>query len=78
MKILNVLNAIAVLLMEKLPIGNMTFKTDYDKWDSELGVSAMADLKLTRPTMDTCMDCHESRKVTTECQACHTTWNDSK
>ncbi|SDM70787.1 NapC/NirT family cytochrome c [Bacillus sp. OK048] len=51
----------------------MTFKTDYDKWDSDLGIAAMADLKWTRPTMDTCMDCHESRQVTTECSACHTT-----
>lgn len=51
----------------------MTFKTDYDKWDSETGVAAMADLKWTSPTMDTCMDCHESRQITTECSACHST-----
>lgn len=51
----------------------MTFKTDYDKWDSDLGEAAMADIKWTRPTMDTCMECHESRQVTTECSACHTT-----
>ncbi|HEY2421544.1 MAG TPA: NapC/NirT family cytochrome c [Neobacillus sp.] len=51
---------------------NMTFKTDYDKWDSKTGVAAMADLKFTRPTMETCMDCHIARKITTECKACHT------
>lgn len=51
----------------------MTFKTDYDKWDTNLGVTAMADLKWTRPTMDTCIECHESRQITTECSACHTT-----
>jgi nitrate/TMAO reductase-like tetraheme cytochrome c subunit len=51
----------------------MTFKTDYEKWDSDLGVAAMADLKWTRPAMDTCMECHESRQITTECSACHTT-----
>jgi len=51
----------------------MTFKTDYDKWDSDLGEVAMADLKWTRPTMDSCMECHESRQITTECSACHTT-----
>jgi nitrate/TMAO reductase-like tetraheme cytochrome c subunit len=51
----------------------MTFKTDYDKWDKDLGVAAMADLKWTRPTMDTCMECHKSRQITTECSACHTT-----
>ncbi|WP_040204198.1 cytochrome c3 family protein [Neobacillus jeddahensis] len=52
---------------------NMTFKTDYDKWDSEAGKAAMADLKFTRPTMETCMDCHTARKITTECSACHDT-----
>jgi nitrate/TMAO reductase-like tetraheme cytochrome c subunit len=51
----------------------MTYKTDYDKWDSDLGVSAMSDLKFTNPDMDTCMDCHKSRKITTECSACHST-----
>lgn len=52
---------------------NMTYKTDYDKWDSKVGKAAMSDLKFTRPTMDVCMDCHIARKVTTECSACHTT-----
>jgi nitrate/TMAO reductase-like tetraheme cytochrome c subunit len=51
---------------------NMTFRTDYDKWDSKVGKAAMADLKFTRPTMETCMDCHIARKITTECKACHT------
>jgi nitrate/TMAO reductase-like tetraheme cytochrome c subunit len=51
----------------------MTFKTDYKKWDSELGITAMADLNFTRPDMDTCIDCHKSRQITIECSACHTT-----
>ncbi|EKN71369.1 NapC/NirT cytochrome c domain protein [Neobacillus bataviensis LMG 21833] len=57
----------------KIADRNMTFKTDYDKWDSKVGQAAMADLKFTRPTMETCMDCHIARKITTECSACHTT-----
>ncbi|WP_066091828.1 NapC/NirT family cytochrome c [Neobacillus novalis] len=57
----------------KIADRNMTFKTDYDKWDSKVGKAAMADLKFTRPTMETCMDCHIARKITTECSACHTT-----
>ncbi|MFJ7728281.1 NapC/NirT family cytochrome c [Neobacillus sp. NPDC097160] len=57
----------------KIADRNMTFKTDYDKWDSKVGKAAMADLKFTRPAMETCMDCHIARKITTECSACHTT-----
>ncbi|PGY15378.1 NapC/NirT family cytochrome c [Bacillus sp. AFS031507] len=57
----------------KIADRNMTFKTDYKKWDSEVGTAAMADLKFTRPTMETCMDCHIARKITTECSSCHTT-----
>ncbi|WP_240035305.1 NapC/NirT family cytochrome c [Neobacillus notoginsengisoli] len=57
----------------KIPDREMTFKTDYSKWDKGLGSSAMADLKFTRPDMDTCMECHESRRITTECTACHAT-----
>jgi nitrate/TMAO reductase-like tetraheme cytochrome c subunit len=51
----------------------MTYQTDYDKWDSKTGAMAMADLKFTSPDMDTCIDCHKARKVTTECSACHST-----
>ncbi|QCJ44118.1 cytochrome C [Bacillus sp. S3] len=57
----------------KIADRNMTFNTDYSKWDASVGKAAMADLKFTRPTMDTCMDCHIARKITTECSACHTT-----
>jgi nitrate/TMAO reductase-like tetraheme cytochrome c subunit len=57
----------------KIADREMTFKTDYDKWDSKIGTAAMSDIKWTRPSMDTCMECHESRQVTTECSACHTT-----
>jgi nitrate/TMAO reductase-like tetraheme cytochrome c subunit len=51
----------------------MTYTTDYEKWDSKVGTAAMADLKFTRPDMDTCIECHKARKVTTKCSACHTT-----
>jgi nitrate/TMAO reductase-like tetraheme cytochrome c subunit len=52
---------------------NMTFQTDYDKWDSKMGTTAMADLKFTRPTMDSCMNCHIARKISIECKTCHST-----
>jgi nitrate/TMAO reductase-like tetraheme cytochrome c subunit len=51
----------------------MTYSTDYDKWDSKVGTAAMSDIKFTRPDMDTCIECHKARKVTTKCSACHTT-----
>ncbi|MDR6121603.1 nitrate/TMAO reductase-like tetraheme cytochrome c subunit [Bacillus sp. SLBN-46] len=51
----------------------MTYSTDLDKWDSKVGKAAMADFKFIRPDMDTCMECHKARKITTECTACHTT-----
>jgi nitrate/TMAO reductase-like tetraheme cytochrome c subunit len=57
----------------KIADRKMTFQTDYEKWDSKTGTAAMADLKFTRPDMDTCIDCHKARKITTECSACHTT-----
>jgi nitrate/TMAO reductase-like tetraheme cytochrome c subunit len=52
---------------------NMTFKTDYQQWDSKSGKRAMEDLKFTKPDMDTCMECHETRDISTECKTCHTT-----
>jgi nitrate/TMAO reductase-like tetraheme cytochrome c subunit len=57
----------------KIADRKMTYKTDYDKWDKEVGTSAMADIKFIRPDMDTCMECHKARKVSTECKTCHTT-----
>lgn len=57
----------------KIADRKMTFQTDYEKWNSKTGKAAMADLKFTRPDMETCMDCHKARKVTTECSACHQT-----
>jgi nitrate/TMAO reductase-like tetraheme cytochrome c subunit len=57
----------------KIADRKMTFTTDYDKWDSKVGTAAMADTKFIRPDMDTCIECHKARKVTTECTACHTT-----
>ncbi|MBO0961419.1 NapC/NirT family cytochrome c [Neobacillus sp. MM2021_6] len=57
----------------KIADRKMTYQTDLDKWDEEIGKEAMADLKFTRPDMDTCMECHKARKVSTECKTCHTT-----
>lgn len=57
----------------KIAERKMTYQTDYDKWDKKLGSKTMADLKFTRPDMDTCIDCHKARKVSTECKTCHTT-----
>jgi nitrate/TMAO reductase-like tetraheme cytochrome c subunit len=49
----------------------MTYKSDYGKWDEKLGAHVMSDTKYIRPQMDTCMECHKARKITTECTACH-------
>lgn len=57
----------------KIAQRKVTFKSDYEKWDTSLGQSMMSDLKFTSPEMEECMDCHIARKVTTECSACHTT-----
>jgi nitrate/TMAO reductase-like tetraheme cytochrome c subunit len=51
----------------------VTFKADYAKWDPSIGKLMMNDRKAYLPNMDTCMECHKLRKVTTECRACHTT-----
>ncbi len=51
----------------------VTFKSDYEKWDTELGQSLMSDKKFVNPTMEECVDCHVARQVTVECKACHTT-----
>ncbi|WP_409272294.1 NapC/NirT family cytochrome c [Neobacillus sp. SCS-31] len=56
----------------KIADRKMTFKTDYAKWDESVGKSAMEDVSWTKPDMDTCMSCHESREITLECAACHT------
>jgi len=57
----------------KIAERKVTFKSDYGKWDDSLGKSMMSDIKFTSPKMETCMECHEARQVTTECKACHTT-----
>lgn len=56
----------------KIAERKVTFKTDYEKWDSSLGQSMMSDKKFVNPKMEKCMDCHIARDVTTECKACHT------
>lgn len=57
----------------KVATRKITYNTDYDRWDADLGRSIMSDIKFTKPTMDTCMDCHKARKITVECESCHTT-----
>ncbi|NHM29944.1 cytochrome c3 family protein [Neobacillus terrae] len=57
----------------KIAQRNVTFKTDYDKWDDTLGKSMMSDVKFTSPKMETCMECHEARGISTKCTTCHTT-----
>jgi nitrate/TMAO reductase-like tetraheme cytochrome c subunit len=57
----------------KIAERKVTFKTDYAKWDESLGKTMMSEKKFTSPKMEECMDCHEARKITTECSACHTT-----
>ncbi|MFL6561437.1 MAG: cytochrome c3 family protein, partial [Bacillus sp. (in: firmicutes)] len=51
----------------------VTFKSDYAKWDTSLGKSMMGDIKFTRTKMETCIECHEARDVSTACKTCHTT-----
>jgi nitrate/TMAO reductase-like tetraheme cytochrome c subunit len=57
----------------KIADRKMTYQADYLKWDDKVGTAAMSEIKWIRPDMDTCMECHKARKVTTECTACHTT-----
>lgn len=56
----------------KIAERNVTFKSDYSKWDDSLGKSMMSDVKFTNTKMETCMECHEARDVSTECKTCHT------
>ncbi|MDR6998803.1 NapC/NirT family cytochrome c [Neobacillus niacini] len=56
----------------------MTYQTDYAKWDQSVGTQAMSDLKFTRPDMDTCMECHKARNVSTACKTCHKTGMEPK
>jgi hypothetical protein len=57
----------------KIAERKVTFKSDYEKWDTSLGKSMMGDIKFTNPKMETCMECHEARDVSTACKTCHTT-----
>ncbi len=57
----------------KIAERKVTFTSDYEKWDQSLGKSMMSDSKFTSPKMETCIECHEARQVTTECKSCHTT-----
>jgi nitrate/TMAO reductase-like tetraheme cytochrome c subunit len=57
----------------KIAERKVTYRSDYEKWDDKLGFSFMSDKKHTSPKMDTCMECHEVRKASLECKACHET-----
>jgi nitrate/TMAO reductase-like tetraheme cytochrome c subunit len=57
----------------KIAERKVTYRSDYEKWDDKLGHSFMSDRKFTSPKMDTCMECHEVRKASLECKACHET-----
>lgn len=50
---------------------NVTFKSDYDKWDTGLGKEMMSNVKFTRPQMEVCIACHKARDVSTACGTCH-------
>lgn len=52
---------------------NVTFKTDYSKWDDALGQEMMRDVTFTSPKMQDCIDCHKIRDVSTACKTCHST-----
>lgn len=47
----------------KIAYRNVTYKTDYGKWNTALGKSMMSDKKYTDPNMQDCIDCHKERKV---------------
>jgi len=48
----------------------MANKDSYDKWDAALAEKNIKPF-YSRPKMQTCLDCHTERKVTTDCKACH-------
>lgn len=51
----------------------VTYRTDYDEWNSEMGTAMMKDEKHLRPDMDVCMRCHRLLKAPVACKACHKT-----
>ncbi|MCH6266557.1 cytochrome c3 family protein [Neobacillus citreus] len=57
----------------KIADRKMTYQTDLEKWAQETGKVAMSEMKFIRPDMDTCMECHKARKISTECKTCHST-----
>ncbi|PKM80536.1 MAG: hypothetical protein CVU89_13375 [Firmicutes bacterium HGW-Firmicutes-14] len=50
--------------------------SDYNKWNPQVAQQAAPGVH-RRPNMFVCINCHESRKVTTACAACHY-WEDRK
>ncbi|KNZ70543.1 NapC/NirT cytochrome c domain-containing protein [Thermincola ferriacetica] len=50
----------------------ITYEGDYQRWNATLGQSLMKNnAEYVRPDMDLCMRCHQLRKVTVACDACH-------
>ena len=62
----------------KIADRKMTFQADYQKWDEKTGAAAMSDFKFVKPDMDTCMECHKARKVSTACSTCHSSGMEPK
>lgn len=49
---------------------NVTFKTDYEKWNETLAKQMMSE-KYTQPKMEECISCHITNNVSTACKTCH-------
>ncbi len=56
----------------KIPDRQITYKSDYEKWNLTLARTIM-DAKYTAPSMDDCLNCHKLRNGPLACDACHTT-----
>lgn len=49
----------------------VTARGDLQAWTVSTGIKETAG-KLSKPKMNACIECHMSKKVTTKCEACHT------
>ncbi|RXJ01678.1 cytochrome C [Anaerobacillus alkaliphilus] len=57
----------------KISEKRVTYKSDYDRWNTKVAERFMADKKYQRPNMEKCMDCHELRNAPLTCETCHST-----
>lgn len=51
---------------------NVTFKSDYSKWNETLAKQEMT-VNFTEPQMQDCIQCHQEDGVSTACKTCHST-----